>query len=308
MLCLTGDVFDVKPEVKVRTNCRIKQYKDGTKNYIVCREQLFRDPYDENIDEDERREKRQEQRQHRIDLIKQYLGVDTLKGVEPALISEAKACLFGGHEIVDSLEVRPDSLKRAKDSIFDYILNNDFQYFFTGTIDPEKLDSTDPKELIKPLQKWLNNLRHRYGLSYVMVAEHHKSGRIHFHGLFNSELPLKLVDSGTKLYKGYNKPVSNERAELLGLSGGRTVYNLTSWRFGWSTCVQLQGDPLNTAFYVTKYITKDCKKIFGRFFWHSRDLKKPDMIYTDVEFDEFDGLDFGGFKYRFERGGDSDTK
>ena len=305
MLWCTGDALDLKPEVKIRRNCRIKQYKDGSKNYIVCVDSIFRDPYDENIEEDKKKQKKAERELKRIELIKQYLNVDDLKDVDSAAIADARACLFGGREVVDSLDVRYDSMKRAKDSIFDYILNNDFSYFFTGTINPDKLNSSDPVELLKPLQKWLNNLRNRYGLSYVMIPEYHKSGRIHFHGVFASEKPLKLEDSGTKLYKGFNKPVSNDKAELLGLSGGRTIYNLSSWRFGFSTCISLQGDPINTAFYVTKYITKDCKKIFGRFFWHSRDLKKPDMIYTDIDFDSFAGLDFGGFKYRFERGGET---
>ena len=58
---------------------------------------------------------------------------------------------------------------------------------------------------------------------------------------------------------------------------------------------------MNTAFYVTKYITKDCNKIFGRFFWHSRDLKKPQIIYQNVDYDSFDALDYGGFKYRLDR-------
>ena len=197
---------------------------------------------------------------------------------------------------------RHDSVKRAKDGIFDYILNNDFEYFFTGTINPEKLDSKDPKVLIKPLIKWLNNMQQRYGLEYLMIAEHHKSGRIHFHGLFKSEIPLKLEDSGTKIYRGHKKPIGNTRALQMGLSDGRTVYNLKTWKFGFSTCVALTGDRMNTAFYVTKYITKDCKKIFGKFFWHSRSLKKPDVLYADVDYEMIDSLDCNGYKYIFSRG------
>ena len=291
------------PEVECRTNCRIKVYSDGSKNYMLCNNAIFKDPFLEEQQKFEKREAIFIKKEREIMLIKKYLGVDTLKDVVPALIAEARAILFGENVVpdTDEKEVRYDSMKRAKDSIFDYILNNEFEYFFTGTINPELLDSKDSKEVFKPVKMWLENCVKRYGLSYILVAERHKSGAIHFHGLLKCKKPLKMVDSGTKLYHGFNKPVSNEKAEKLGLSGGRTVYNLTNWRFGWSTAIKLTGDRMNTAFYVTKYITKDCKKIFGRFFWHSRDLKKPQIIYKNVDFDEFEALDYGGFKYRLDR-------
>lgn len=197
---------------------------------------------------------------------------------------------------------RLDSLKRAKDSIFDFVLNNDFDYFFTGTLNPEELDSKNPKEVLQPVQKWLNNMNSRYNLSYIMVAELHKVSKgIHFHGLLKGN-NLRLTDSGTKLYKGYDKPVSNDRAEFLGLSDGRTVYNLQTWGFGFSTCIKLTGDRMKTAFYITKYITKDCKKIFGRFFWHSRDLLKPLITVQDIDFNNIDCIEHNGFKYVFAKG------
>ena len=104
------------------------------------------------------------------------------------------------------------------------------------------------------------------------------------------------------------KPVSNEKAEKLGLTNGKTVYNLKSWAFGWTTCIKLYGDRLNTAFYCTKYITKDCMKIFGRFFWHSQNLKKPIIVYSDLDYDSIQSCDRNGFKYRFERNGDLENK
>ena len=201
-------------------------------------------------------------------------------------------------------EPRADSVKRAKDQIFDYVLNNDFDYFFTDTIDPDKLDSKAPKELLKPVQKWLKNMVQRYNMQYIMIAERHKKGGIHFHGLMRAD-NLKLIDSGTKLYKGHKKPISNERAEQLGLYEGRTVYNLKTWSFGFTTCVPLVGDRMNTAFYVTKYITKDCKKIFGKFFWHSRDLKKPLILIDDKDFDSIEAVESNGFKYIFKRGSEN---
>lgn len=297
-----------KSSVDVFKNGKTKIYSDGTRNTVACRTAIFKSSLDisnESIQAFEDKHRREsENSQNLID----YLNA---KGLTYDEYDERRREYRREHpkpvKHRDNSEVRGDSLKRAKDSIFDYVLNNDFEYFFTGTINPDELDSKNPKELLKPVQQWLKDMVKRYGLSYIMIAERHKKGGIHFHGLFRSVKPLRLEDSGTKLYKGRKKPVSNERAEQLGLSGGRTVYNLKTWSFGFTTCVELTGDRMNTAFYVTKYITKDCKKIFGRFFWHSRDLKKPSVCIHDVDYDSILCVEHNGFKYEFKRGDDNEN-
>ena len=310
---------------KVYKTAKTKVYPDGSTNTIVCRSAIFKDTNilsDSRLNtlnmiekiERERGEKLHEfLRTHDLnifellDLLKdsdEYfnnflhcIGVSCSEWFEMTKPYQCKE-----HEPRITQESRSDSLKRAKDSIFDYVLCNDFQYFFTGTINPELLQSDNPQVLITPVQTWLKDIVRRYGVGYVMVAERHKKGGIHFHGLLMSETPLPLVDSGTALYKGHKKPVSAARAKRLHLSDGRTVYNLKNWRFGFSTAIELTGDKLYTAFYITKYITKDCSKIFGRFFWHSRNLQKPKIIIHDLDFEKVESADYGGFKYIFERG------
>lgn len=200
-----------------------------------------------------------------------------------------------------SSEPRHDSFKRAKDKIYDYILCNDWSYFFTGTINPKKMDSSKPKECLKPLKKWLENMVLRYGISYICIFEYHKKGTIHMHGLIREDAkkPLRLEDSGTKIYYGFKKPMKNRTAKRYGLNPdhGKTVYNLKTWRFGWSTAIQVYGEPQQLAHYVTKYITKDNKKIFGKYYWHSRDLKKPKILFSNVDFDSIQSAEYHGYKY-----------
>lgn len=295
----------LKSSVEVFKNSKTKVYSDGTTNTIACRVSLFKDDSFQSLESIKAFEDKHRLESQNCQNIIDYLNA---KGITLDEYYERRREYRREHpkEVKhrDNTEVRSDSLKRAKDSIFDYVLNNEFDYFFTGTINPEELDSKDPKELLKPVQRWLKNMVDRYGLSYLMIAERHKKGGIHFHGLCRSSVPLRLEDSGTKLYKGHKKPVSNARAEKLGLTDGRTVYNLKSWKFGFTTCIELTGDRLNTAFYVTKYITKDCKKIFGKFFWHSRDLKKPKVIIEDVDYESILAVEHNGFKYQFKRGGE----
>lgn len=323
---------------KVYRNSKLKTYSDGTKNLVAHSSPVFRDKcyqteteYTKQDRKIKEREQDREVHQQLIDDVyatlercnlKEYEFYDLMyRQSDDDFLIRLSSCGMSLQEF-DKLQSyfnrapkqqkpkspanvpRSDSMKRAKDSIFDFVLQNDFEYFFTGTINPGELDSKNPKELLKPVQDWLSNMVRRYNLKYIMVAELHKVSKgIHFHGLLKGD-NMRLVDSGTKLYKGYSKPVSNDRAEFLGLTDGRTVYNLATWGFGFSTCIKLTGDRMKTAFYITKYITKECKKIFGKFFWHSRDLVKPQITVQDVDFDKIDSAESNGFKYVFARGED----
>lgn len=204
----------------------------------------------------------------------------------------------------DSFGNRLDKLKNSQDRIFDYIMSNDWDWFFTGTIDPQKLDSLDFKACLKPIQNWFKNMVKRYKISYILVFElHPTSGRLHLHGLIkeNPDKPLKLTLSDTKVYPGFKKPIKERTAKRHGLNvdNGREVYNLKTWRFGWSTAIKVYGSPSQLAHYCTKYITKDSKKIFGRYFWHSRDLDKPKVIYDEVDYTACNLPSYHGYKFSF---------
>lgn len=297
-------------DVEVKVNCKKKVYIDGSSNAICCRQALFKDPYFLSEEQQKREIEKSKLAEERTQAILDYLSARQTTDIQGwhELKRQREKEMPKPEKVVEVREPREDSLKRAKDSIFDFVLNNDFEYFFTGTINPEKFDSKEPKELLKPLQDWLKNMVKRYDFHYIMIAERHKNGGIHFHGLFYASDSLRLVDSGTKLYRGYNRPVSNDKAFEMGLSDGRTVYNLASWSFGFSTAIKLVGNRINTAYYITKYITKDCKKIFGKFFWHSRNIDKPKMVYENVDFDSIDVIERNGFKYVFEMGSTNETK
>ena len=105
---------------------------------------------------------------------------------------------------------------------------------------------------------------------------------------------LGFVDSGNKLYKGHKKSMKDFTAVLKILSplNDRIIYNLTKWKFGFTTCIELAGDKLHTTKYITKYIIKDCKKILGQFFWHSRDRKKPDITFENIDYDNVDSKEY----------------
>lgn len=162
-------------------------------------------------------------------------------------------------------EVSISSLQRTKTAIRDYVACNRFDLFATFTYDPEKVDSFDVEHSKRVMSKWLNNARRKSpSLKYIIVAELHKSGRIHFHALLQN-------------YLGDLTPTRYT-------SKGRRVYNIHHWNFGWSTAVKIEGsieDSAKVGSYVGKYITKDMLTPSDkRRYWASKNLNKPEKFYN----------------------------
>lgn len=291
-------------------NCKTKVYPDGSTSSVICRSPIFKKPGFESV--------------KLTTICERYSDISICYSLDKDFVDTnfhlnnldfkvSPFAEFSGFSdssvssesaVSSKKRIRHDSIKRAKDSIFDYAFCNKFDYFFTGTINPKRLNSKSPSELLLPVQNWLKNYRRRYGIQYVMVAEYHKKGGIHFHGLINFG-DLKLIDSGTKSYSGYKKPMRDYKAIRLGLSpsDGKIVYNIPNWRFGFTTCISTYGDSLAVSRYISKYLTKDCSKIFGKFFWHSRGLRKPDILVDNVDYDSIDSKEyFNCYKYSFSTG------
>lgn len=164
------------------------------------------------------------------------------------------------------LEVREDNLKRAKDKIQDIVLCNNFDYFVTLTFNPKKVDSYNVEEVKQAVKNWLNNGVKRRNFSYIAIPEYHKSGRIHIHALMSGD--LRLEDSGKR-------------------HGNKIIYHLSDWRdnYGFCTAIEVDGNISALSYYITKYITKGNDKIFGRFYWSSRNLRRePEYDYRNEDF------------------------
>lgn len=161
--------------------------------------------------------------------------------------------------------VRDDSVLRARRKVFDIALLNSFDYFFTFTLDKTKIDRYDVPAIKKKLIKYLNNMQQRYNFRCLLIPEYHKDGALHFHGLCSGD--LKLVDSGKRTDKG------------------QVIYNVPQWRLGFSTAMELYGDYTVVCKYITKYISKDFKKIFGKFYYTCGDLvREPEKTFDNVWF------------------------
>ena len=114
------------------------------------------------------------------------------------------------------------SMRRARGKLRRLALANDFRWFVTLTIDPQKCDSFDGAAVVKKLNAWCSNMVQRRGLRYILVPERHKSGRIHFHGFFND--CMEVVDSGHTDSQGHK------------------IFNLPQWSLGFTTAIELYDD------------------------------------------------------------------
>lgn len=229
--------------------------------------------------------------------IKYFIGDDGLKYPWQLIIFPDKVFKPAGFELSDSCkgkvkermfdldedfkdnsksagENRRKAFGRAKNKLFDYALaNTQLNYFVTLTFDKEEVDRYSYEAIIQKLNVWLANRVRRRGFEYIFVPEYHEDGAIHFHGLCNAEV-LNLVKADVKS----NKP----------------VYNISDYTLGFSTAIPITGEKghMKCAKYVYKYIIKSGgEMVGGRYYLHSRGLKKPsyklyDIDYRDVNFPE----------------------
>ena len=85
-----------------------------------------------------------------------------------------------GSDLVHSMKV---SYNRSVANVSDLIHANKWDYFFTLTLDPKKVDRYNYDDCCKYIKRFTDILRHKYSSLYILVPEQHRDGAWHFHGL-----------------------------------------------------------------------------------------------------------------------------
>lgn len=158
------------------------------------------------------------------------------------------------------------NFSRARSMVLQYALCNPWDWFFTGTLDPAKFDRFDLDGFMLALSQFIRDKRKAYGVKFqvLLIPEHHKDGATHVHGMiyglpgevtprFSPPAPWKLVNGGFHDWPDYRK------------------------KFGFCSLGRIK-DPVATAYYITKYITKDLSQRADdkgkHLYFHSRPLRK----------------------------------
>lgn len=130
-----------------------------------------------------------------------------------------------------------NNLSRASTNILEIAMCNEWDYFFTGTIDPKKYDRSKFDMFYKDFSKWLQNYNARKGfnIKYIIIPElHHDKENWHMHGLLKG-LPMELLEINKFGYLDWE-----DYSKKFGYCSFAPVY-----------------DNKGISLYVTKYIRKN---------------------------------------------------
>lgn len=165
-----------------------------------------------------------------------------------------------------------NNITRARSKVFELAYCNEWDYFFTGTLDKSKYDRTDLEKFHKDIVKWIVNYNRKgCNIKFLFVPELHEDGKSwHIHGLL-SGLPVEHLhqfEIGDKMGKYIANKVKN----------GEVVYNWSAYakKFGFCDLEPVKNHEA-VCKYVTKYMNKNLGKsvseIGAHLYYHSRGLK-----------------------------------
>ena len=151
------------------------------------------------------------------------------------------------------------NLLRAKNTIFEYARCNDWDFFFTGTLSPEKNDRYD---ISKFKDRWRDFIKYQQrkgnDIKFLLIPEKHKDYAWHFHGLLRG-----IPDCDLRSFNSRFNWLPFER------------------KFGFNSLERIKNHDAVSK-YLTKYITKDLEKSVSEVGFHlyyvSQGLKKADVI------------------------------
>lgn len=190
-----------------------------------------------------------------------------------------------------------NNISRARSTIFELAMCNDWDFFITLTLSEDKLSKLklnrfDLRSFYKFFSNWVNHYNQKNGckVKYLLVPEQHKNGAWHFHG-FVSGIPsydLKAFSIDDHLPTYIRDKISM----------GYSLYNWIPYyeKFGFND-FELITDQERCSSYVTKYISKELYRTINNLGYHcyycSQGLKRADKILKQkVVFDSDFEYDF----------------
>jgi len=169
------------------------------------------------------------------------------------------------------------NIRRAKNTVKELVLCNEWEYFVNLTLDKQKYDRYNLQKFNKDLSQYIRNLRRKYraDIEYLLIPEQHKDGAWHMHG-FIMGLPrteLELFDKEQRLPYYILEKLENDEE----------IYNWAGYqdRFGFCEIEPIR-DKERVSIYVTKYITKDLassvQELNAKMYYCSRGLRRAKVI------------------------------
>jgi hypothetical protein len=171
-----------------------------------------------------------------------------------------------------------ESISRTRSRIYELAFCNEWDWFFTATLDPLKYVRSDLEKFHKNLTQWIRNYNrlHKTTIKFLLIPELHSDGvSWHMHGLLHG-LPvehLQLFQIGDRMGKKLAEKVKN----------GDIVYNWIPYANKFGFC---DAEPIRSheavCKYITKYISKSLnnsvKELNAHMYYCSRGLNRAETI------------------------------
>ena len=149
------------------------------------------------------------------------------------------------------------SLSRSRRVILEKALCNEWDWFCTLTISPEKVDDrADLSGWWKRCSQWFRDLRKQgKNIRYLFVPEEHKNGAWHAHGFLAGLSDEDLISFRELDASGF-RTANGRRLPRKIIKAGFYNWPAYSEKFGFCSLGKIK-DPVACGFYITKYITKE---------------------------------------------------
>ena len=171
-----------------------------------------------------------------------------------------------------------NNLSRQRRELLEYALCNDWDYFVTLTLDESKSDRFRLDAWMNRFNQFIRDNRKK-GLvcRYLLVPERHNNGAWHAHGLFAGNMRLEYFRD--LFAKGEKLPLKLVNSDYM-------RWQLYHDKFGFCSFGRIK-NPVASALYITKYITKDVLRTndayYGHGYFHSRPLEKSTRFAQFVD-------------------------
>ena len=180
------------------------------------------------------------------------------------------------------------SMRRSKDRITELAMCNEWDFFGTITLNPDKFKRNDLEGVSGKLTKYLQNYQRTVGnIDYLIVPElHEDKENWHFHLLikFSSQ---KALDSIVTFDLGKAENEKQLKTYMRFNNLGVKNWEYISEKFGYCTFSPVKSR-LKVALYIRKYITKDIKDSISKLdtnaksFYASKGLKEREKLFDGM--------------------------
>lgn len=157
-----------------------------------------------------------------------------------------------------------NNLCRAKSTVRELVLCNDWDYWCTLTLSPDKQNRYDLEAFIKKFSEFIHNYNRRCipedKIKYLLVPEKHQDGAWHMHGFIKGirNKDLYINQNGYLSWKQYDS------------------------KFGFISMDRIR-DKEAASSYILKYMTKDTlhsvSKLNAHAFYSSKNLNRSTEVY-----------------------------